>query len=307
MDGISAKRTTELMYMMIKTTQENGNQIPLSTTCVALEVSRSGYIDWLKRLEIPHPEDSYEIKLRDHIQKIAVDFPRYGYRRMTMELQRQGYAVNHKRVLRLMREDNLLCVKQLFKPTTTDSNHGFRIYPNLAADTEVTALNQLWVADITYIRLLTEFIYLAVIVDVFSRKCIGWGLDRNIDTHLATCALDMALTSRRDLGFSNLIHHSDQGVQYASQEYVEKLKKDGIKISMSRKGNPYDNAFAETFIKTLKYEEVYLSEYESFTEAFHNIKKFIEEVYNKKRLHSSIGYLPPNEFEKGVVLKNIVS
>jgi len=166
----------------------------------------------------------------------------------------------------------------------------------------VTGLNQLWVSDITYIQLAHEFIYLAVIIDVFSRKCIGWELDRNIDTQLTLNALNMALESRCKEELSNLVHHSDQGVQYASQDYITCLKDHNITVSMSRKGNPYDNAFAESFIKTLKYEEVYLTEYRFFTEAYENIGYFIERVYNEKRLHSSIGYLPPNEFEEAIAL-----
>ncbi len=206
-----------------------------------------------------------------------------------------------------MREDSLLCVKRLFRPVTTDSNHRLRVYPNLAKDLEVTGLNQLWVADITYIRLVSEFVYLAVVIDVFSRKCIGWELDRNIDTQLTLNALNKALADRKDMDLSGLVHHSDQGVQYAANDYVDRLKENRIRISMGRKGNPYDNAFAESFIKTLKYEEVYLSEYETFNEAHTNIKRFIEEVYNEKRLHSSIGYLPPNEYEMEVVLNTTAS
>jgi transposase InsO family protein len=201
-----------------------------------------------------------------------------------------------------MREDNLLCVKRLFGPRTTDSNHGFCVYPNLAKDLEVTGFNQLWVADITYIRLTNEFIYLAVIIDLFSRKCVGWELERNIDTQLTLNALDMALSKRGGTRLSGLVHHSDRGVQYAANDYIDRLKENGIRISMSRKGNPYDNAFAESFIKTVKYEEVYLREYESYDEAKRNIKKFIEEVYNEKRIHSSIGYLTPEEFEMGIIL-----
>lgn len=285
------------MYVIIKNEQENG--LSISRACSTLGVSRSGYNKWLGRKQ----SSNQEIELRNEIQKIAVDFPRYGYRRITKELQRRGFKVNHKRILRIMREDNLLCVKKLFKPVTTDSNHNFRIYPNLAKDLKVIRLNQLWVADITYIRLINEFVYLAVIIDVFSRRCIGWELDRNLEAQLTLNALDMALSNRKNMDLSNLIHHSDQGSQYAANDYINRLKEKGIRISMGRKGNPYDNAFAESFIKTLKWEEVYLKEYESLNDAYANIKQFIEDVYNEKRLHSSIGYLPPNEFE-GVILNN---
>lgn len=206
-----------------------------------------------------------------------------------------------------MKGDNLLCVKRVFKPATTNSNHSFPVYPNLTEGLKVTGLNQLWVADITYIRLLTEFVYLAVIMDVFSRKCIGWALDRSIDALLTQNALHMALRNRQGSDLSGLIHHSDQGVQYASAAYVSLLKEKGIRISMSRKGNPYDNAFAESFIKTLKCEEVYLREYETFREAHTDIRQFIEDVYNAKRLHSGIRYKAPNELEKEVSLIRTVA
>ena len=201
-----------------------------------------------------------------------------------------------------MREDNLLCIKKNFTPRTTDSEHNLTVYPNLAKDLKVTAVNQLWVADITYIRLVKEFVYLAVILDVFSRKCVGWELSRDIDAQLTLNALNKAWANREGMDLSGLVHHSDQGVQYAAHDYINLLKKKGIQISMSRKGNPYDNAFAESFIKTLKYEEVYLKEYESFNDAYINIEEFIDDVYNDKRLHSSIGYLPPNEFETELYL-----
>ena len=201
-----------------------------------------------------------------------------------------------------MREDNLLCMKKRFRLQTTDSNHSEKIYLNLAKDLIVTDINQLWVADITYIQLLREFVFLAVIIDVFSRRCIGWELSRYIDTQLTLNALYNAFKTRRANDLTGLIHHSDQGVQYASQEYVDCLKEHGIKISMSRRGNPYDNAFAESFIKTLKCEEVYLNEYGTFKDALQNIERFIEEVYNSKRLHSSIGYKSPVDFERALTL-----
>lgn len=291
------------MYKLIDFEHRQGNPISMRMACSAIDVSRAGYMKWLRYEKKPDP---FEMKLRNEIQRIALSFTRYGYRRMTKELQRRGFTVNHKRVLALMRKDNLLCLKKRFKPVTTDSNHSFPVYPNLTKDLEVTGLNHLWVSDITYIRLLSEFVYLATIIDVFSRRCIGWCLDRSIDTQLTLNALDMALTKRKGMDLSGLIHHSDQGVQYASYAYTDRLKEHGIRISMSRKGNPYDNAFAESFIKTLKAEEVDLSEYESYNEAYSNIERFIKEVYNEKRLHSGIGYVPPNEFEQEVFKRKSV-
>ncbi len=205
-----------------------------------------------------------------------------------------------------MKEDNLLCVKKRFKLQTTDSNHGEKIYPNLARYLKIIGINQLWVADITYIQLSKEFVFLAVIIDVFSRRCIGWELSRHIDTDLTLNGLQNAFRTRKGDDLKGLIHHSDQGVQYASKEYVDCLKRHGILVSMSRKGNPYDNAFAESFIKTLKCEEVYLNEYGTFNDALTNIDRFIEEVYNSKRLHSSIGYKSPISFENALTL-NIVA
>jgi len=201
-----------------------------------------------------------------------------------------------------MLSENLLCRrKKAFKPVTTQSNHNFEVYPNLIENIQVTGLNQIWVSDITYIHLMKSFVYLAVIIDLFSRKCIGWHLSNDIDTYLSLNALDMAIAARQQLGFDSLIHHSDRGVQYASNDYIQKLEEFGIKISMSRSGNPYDNAFAESFMKTLKVEEVYMNEYETFEDALKNIQRFIEEVYNEKRLHSGIGYMSPNKFEREVL------
>lgn len=233
--------------------------------------------------------------LRDAIQRIALEMPCYGYRTITRELRRRGLVANHKRVLRLMREDNLLCLRKKRFRVTTDSNHAFAVYPNLAGTLEVDGVDQLWVADITYIRLLHEFIYLAVILDAYSRRCIGWALESYLDARLTVAALDMAL-ARRSMR-PGLVHHSDRGVQYACGDYTAILKAHGIQISMSRRGNPYDNARAESFMKTLKYEEVYLNEYQTMSQARTDIGHFLEMVYNQKRLHSSLGYLPPAEFE----------
>jgi len=270
-------------------------EIPVNKACSGLGISRSGYY---KIGPVAIPDDS---TVRGAIQKIALEFPYYGYRRITHEMHRRGQLTNHKKVLRIMREDNLLCIRKKFRVITTDSDHGLPVFPNLAKNVIVTKLNQLWVADITYIQLQREYVYLAAVIERFSRKCIGWDLGRRIDAVLALNALTMAISKRKSMGFGELVHHSDQGVQYASHEYVDLLKKQGIKVSMSRRGNPYDNAFAESFMKTLKAEEVYMKEYRNFDEAYVNLKEFIEEVYNSKRLHSSIGYMPPNEFEATVL------
>jgi len=236
------------------------------------------------------------MELRDALQRIALEFPSYGWPRMTAELQRRGWAVNHKRVYRLMREDNLLCLRKRKFVVTTDSAHGLPVYANLVPTLKLTGLDQLWVADLTYIRLALEFVYLAVILDAFSRRVIGWALDGTLEAALTLQALRTALAQRRPR--PGLVHHSDRGVQYASREYTQLLEQHGIHISMSRKGNPWDNAACESFIKTLKYEEVYRSEYRDLTDARAGIGGFLEKVYNQKRLHSALGYLPPAEFER---------
>ncbi len=294
--------------MIIRDMEKEGICLDVTAACSCLDVSRSGYVKWMKREEASGSPNEKKAGIRSEIHGIAAEFSGYGYRRITAELHRRGIAVNHKRVLRVMREDGILCIrKKAFHPVTTDSSHSLPVYPNLAGDMCITGINQLWVADITYIGLARGFIYLAVIIDVFSRKCIGWELDRRIDTRLVINALSMALSEREGMDLSDLVHHSDRGVQYACWEYVEMLARHGIRISMSRKGNPYDNAFAESFMKTLKYECVYLCEYNGLTDAYNNIGPFIEEVYNKKRLHSSIGYITPDEFEKELIIKSKVS
>ena len=236
-----------------------------------------------------------ELELRAQIQSVALEMRSYGYRPITKELHRRGIIINHKLVLRLLRADNLLCLRRRAFVQTTDSNHRLTVYPNLARDLVLSNINQLWVADITYIRLRREFIYLAVVLDAYSRRCIGWALARYLDARLPLTALQMALQTRNFQ--PGLMHHSDQGVQYASLEYVAVLQQNKIQISMSRPGNPYDNAKAERFIRTLKYEEVYLNDYDTLAEVRTSIQHFIEDVYNRKRLHSALGYLPPIEFE----------
>jgi putative transposase len=237
----------------------------------------------------------HEIELCGQIQSVALEMRAYGYRPITKELQRRGVLVNHKRVLRLLREDNLLCLRRQTFVRTTDSNHSLPVYPNLARGLVLSNINQLWVSDITYIRLRREFVYLAVILDAYSRRCIGWALSRHIDTQLTLKALRIALTNRTVP--PGLVHHSDRGVQYAAADYVALLQEHKIQISMSRTGNPYDNAKAERFMRTLKYEEVYLNDYDTLAEVLASVQHFIEAVYNRKRLHSAIGYRPPAEFE----------
>jgi transposase InsO family protein len=266
--------------------------------CELAKVSRAGFYRFVPCPAGPDPD----LELRDALQRVALEFPSYGWPRMTAELQRRGWAVNHKRVYRLMREDNLLCLRKRKFVVTTDSDHGLPVYPNLVPTLQLRGLDQLWVADLTYIRLAVEFVYLAVILDAFSRRVIGWALDRTLEAVLTLGALRMALAERRPK--PGLVHHSDRGVQYASHEYTQLLKQHGIHISMSRKGNPWDNAACESFLKTLKYEEVYRSEYRDLAEARAGIGGFLEKAYNQKRLHSALGYLPPAEFERDLHIQS---
>jgi len=255
-------------------------------------VSRSGFYRFDDSAE---PKPDPHMDLRDAIQRIALEWPSYGRPRITAELRRQDWIVNPKLVHRLMREDNLLCVRKRKFVVTTDSNHTGKIYPNLAPSLILTAPDQMWRADITYIRLREEFVFLAVILDAYSRRVIGWALDRTMEDELTLTALRMAL-SRRAVS-AGLVHHSDRGSQYASNDYTDLLKAHGIDISMSRKGNPWDNAACESFMKTLKYEEVLRNEYRDLAEARASIAEFLEKTYNQKRLHSALGYMPPARFE----------
>jgi len=263
--------------------------------CQLAEVSRAGFYRSLRE-RTPAEED---MELRSAIQQIALEHRRrYGYRRIAAELRRRGMLANHKRVVRLMREDNLLAIQPRQFVVTTDSHHELEVYLNLARRMKLTGIDQLWVADITYIRLRTEFVYLAVILDGFSRKVVGWALERTLTSRLAIAALERAIPKRQPR--PGLIHHSDRGVQYASGEYVSILDQHHMIPSMSRPANPYDNASCESFIKTLKREEIYANAYENLEHLRANIETFIEQYYNQQRLHSALGYRTPEEFERQV-------
>ncbi len=277
---------------MMQKVHEDHPDLSIDYLCHLFEVSRSWYYEHRDQPE----DDEEKTALRDRIEEIILEFSGYGYRRVTHALHREGKQVNHKRVLRIMREESLLCrIKKCFVIKTTNSRHRFPVYPNLLAGLELSVPDQAWVADFTYIRLRNVFVYLACILDAFSRRCVGWHLSRDMTTQLTLTALQRAIKERHPR--AGLIHHSDRGMQYASYDYIDQLKQIDAQISMSSVSNPYDNAKAESFFKTLKQEEVYLKEYRSFEDAEANLAVFLEQVYNIKRLHSSLGYLPPAEFE----------
>ncbi len=268
------------------------DSLGIEPMCRLAQVSRAGFYRYLQ----PRHPGEEDMEVRNAIQQIVLEHHRrYGYRRVAVELRRRGMAVNHKRVLRLMREDNLLGIEPKAFVVTTDSDHDQQVYLNLARRMKLTAINQLWVADITYIRLASEFVYLAVVLDVFSRKVVGWALDRTLTTRLPLLALERAIALRQPA--PGLVHHSDRGVQYASQQYTSLLEIHGILPSMSRPANPYDNAFCESFIKTLKREQIYAHKYQYIDELNAHLEEFIEQYYNRLRLHSALGYKTPEEFE----------
>ena len=272
--------------------QQQGFEI--ERMCALAGVSRAGYYrHW--QASAPRQE---ETALRDEIQRLSLANRHHGYRVIAVLLRRAGWAVNHKRVQRIRREDNLLCVaRQAFRPTTTDSRHGWKVWPNLARHLRPTTINQLWVADITYVRLSEEFVYLAVVLDAFSRRVIGWSLADHLQASLAQEALEMAMWLREVQ--PGLVHHSDRGVQVACGDYIQRLEAAGIQPSMSRPGCPWDNAMAESFMRTLKREEVDGRAYRDLVDARASIGRFLEEVYNRQRLHSALAYLAPEVYEAG--------
>lgn len=290
-----------MLCQLIEEHRRQQEHLSVMRACQVLELPRCEYYRWRSTHTSGIDSRLDDTAVRDHLQRIALMHPCYGYRRISHQLRREGVVVNHKRVLRLLRQDNLLCLRRRPFVRTTDSRHGLPVYPNLAANCRLERINQLWVADLTYIRLGHAFVYLAVILDAYSRRVIGWALENHLRAELAVCALRMAVADRPPpegmLQHDGLIHHSDRGVQYASGEYTDLLRSQGITISMSRRGNPYDNAKAESFMKTLKYEEVYLQDYDTIADARASISMFLTDVYNQQRLHSALGYCPPAEFE----------
>jgi transposase InsO family protein len=270
---------------------EGKSELSIVEACEAARISRAGFYRHFEE----HAPRQADTELRDAIQQICLKSRLYGYRRVTAALRGDGRLVNGKRVLRLMRQDNLLCLRRRRFVCTTDSRHTYAVYPNLTRDWKPAGINQLWVADITYIRLRESFLYLAVILDAYSRRVLGWALEETLEARLAVSALRQALAERPIP--PSVVHHSDRGVQYCAREYVGLLQEHGFQISMSRSGNPYDNALAESFMRTLKCEEVYLNQYRDRDDALACIQDFLERVYNRERLHSALGYLPPASYE----------
>jgi transposase InsO family protein len=264
-----------------------------------MKLASSSY--YYQPLTDPQSQAQTDALLRDRIERLHQDFPGYGYRRLGHQLRREGIVVNDKKIRRVQRKYRLFPIRwHSFKISTTDSNHGHKVYPNLLTGKTLSGINQAWVADITYIRILKGFVFLAAILDRYSRKLIGWAISKRIDAELCLAALKSALETRQPP--PGCIHHSDRGVQYACREYIDLLEQANMQISMSRTANPYDNAHMESFFKTLKYEEVHLANYETYDDVIRRIPHFIEEVYNSKRLHSALGYLPPIEYEMAIQL-----
>lgn len=262
--------------------------------CWLAGVSRAGYY---RHLQVVSPDEA-EMEIRAAIQEVVLAHKRrYGYRRVTEDLQkRRGMLINHKRVLRIMREDNLLAIRYRKHILTTDSRHECPVYVNLAVRMSLTGINQLWVTDITYIRLRVEFVYLAVVIDRYSRKTIGWCLERTLAARIAVTALEKAVAERRPP--PGVVIHSDQGVQFASAEFIAVVEANQMTPSMSRPANPYDNAACESFMKTLKQEEIYCNQYRDFDDLQRSLEQFLDLYYNRLRLHSALGYRTPEEFER---------
>jgi putative transposase len=275
-------------------TQLEDKALTIERACDLARVSRASYY---RAWEESQPRRA-ETELRDRIQKLSLEYPQHGSRRIAKLLSAEGPAVNRKCVQRLMREDNLLVLRKRRYVVTTDARHTYAVYPNLAGEIEPVSTNQLWVADITYVRLRESFVYLAVILDAWSRRVVGWNLGETLTADLALGALEMALEGR--CVTPGIVHHSDRGVQYCSHRYVDKLRDYSFQISMSRAGNPYDNALAESFMRTLKCEEVYLTDYRDAEDARMRIGRFLDDYYNRRRLHSSLGYQTPEAYERSV-------
>ena len=270
---------------------EGKSGLSIMEACDVARLSRAGFYRHFDE----HAPRQADTELREEIQQICLSNRCYGSRRVTAELRAQGRLINRKRVMRLMRADNLLCLRKRRFVCTTDSRHTYAVYPNLTRDWKPERINQLWVADITYIRLRESFLYLAVILDAYSRRVIGWALEETLEAELTLKALRQALADRPVN--ASLVHHSDRGVQYCARDYVDLLRSHGIQISMSRAGNPYDNALAESFMRTLKYEEVYLTSYRDREDALLHIQDFLDRIYNCQRLHSTLGYSTPAAYE----------
>jgi transposase InsO family protein len=280
------------IYAEIRSRVQSQGRLTIEQMCDLARVSRAGfYRHWLER-----EPNAAEMELRDAIQRAALVHRYYGYRRIVIVLQREGYVVGAKKIRRLMRLDNLLAIRRRKFIVTTDSEHHFKVYPNLAQHLELTDINQLWVADITYVRLEEEFVYLALVLDAYSRRVIGWALDRTMEAPLTLAALDQAIAARQPQ--PGLVHHSDQGSQYACADYVDRLEARGAVLSMSRPGRPWENGKCESFIKTLKQEELEARQYRTLEELREHLEEFIERVYNPVRLHSALAYRSPIEFER---------